>query len=38
MDPRQEILEFLTSRRAKLTAHDVGLPNYVNAACAHVGG
>ena len=28
MDPRQEIREFLTSRRAKLKAADVGLPDY----------
>jgi transcriptional regulator with XRE-family HTH domain len=28
MDARQEIREFLTSRRAKLTAADVGLPDF----------
>src|SRR3954452_19568042 len=28
MDARSEIREFLTSRRAKLTASDVGLPGY----------
>jgi transcriptional regulator with XRE-family HTH domain len=28
MDARREIREFLTSRRAKLTAADVGLPDY----------
>ena len=28
MDARQEIREFLTSRRARLTAADVGLPDY----------
>jgi hypothetical protein len=28
MDTRREIREFLTSRRAKLKAADVGLPDY----------
>ena len=28
MDARSEIREFLTSRRARLTASDVGLPDY----------
>ena len=28
MDTRSEIREFLTSRRAKLKAADVGLPDY----------
>ncbi len=28
MDPRSEIREFLTSRRAKLTPEQVGLPSY----------
>src|ERR687893_1014196 len=28
MDPRSEIREFLTSRRSKLKAADVGLPDY----------
>src|SRR2546425_4261999 len=28
MDPRSEIREFLTSRRARLKATDVGLPGY----------
>ena len=33
VDTRNEIREFLTSRRAKLKAADVGLPDYGPRAC-----